>query len=50
MRGYVDAFIMFQKRAENTEYYAHVIVDGAWDNNFNVTIILENNSDNPIKD
>lgn len=45
-----DEFIMCQKRAEHAEYSVRVVIDGAWGNNFNGTIILENTSDNPIKD
>ena len=45
-----NSFIMCQKRASNEEYSVQVVVDDAWDNNFNGTIILTNESDNTIKD
>ena len=45
-----NSFIMCQKRTSNEEYSVQVVVDDAWDNNFNGTIILTNESDNTIKD
>ncbi len=48
--GIPDTFVMCQKRDENTAYSDQVIVYSSWNDEFNGAIILENNSDNPIKD
>lgn len=42
---------MCQERVEKTEGYSvQLVVDSSWEDNFNGTIILTNNTDDPIED